>query len=247
MKAQMIQKISFIVAISLLGFLQNNTAQQTSTNVETKIVFVDHLTAGLIEQDVFVEKEKGSGLVYRILPTERKDYLDAQLYKTVEPQKHDPFNARNAGPFKKGEKVGMTLGDWVSAKGQATYKCEDGWGKYEASFENLVPNATYTMWHFFMAKASTDPFTGTLDVPIGDRDGSHSVFTTDSNGKGVMSITFDQCLQLGDTQLAGGVAVAYHSDGKTYGVLPGDFGTVTHVQLFAMLPDVEAPVKVGDD
>jgi hypothetical protein len=38
--------------------LQNNTAQQTSNNVETKIIFVDHLTAGLIEQDVFVEKEK---------------------------------------------------------------------------------------------------------------------------------------------------------------------------------------------
>lgn len=99
-------------------------------------------------------------MVYRILPTERKDYLDAELYKTAEPQKHDPFNARNAGPFKKGAKAGMTLGDWVSAKGQATYKCEDGWGKYEASFENFVPNANYTMWQFFMAKASTDPFTG---------------------------------------------------------------------------------------
>lgn len=246
MKNAMIQKISVALAICLMGVVQTNVAQQTSTNVKAEIVFVDHLTAGLIEQDVFVEHEDGSGKVYRVLPQEKKKYWDKQVYKSAQPQKHDPFNARTAGPFEKGEPMGMTLGEWLSAKGKATYSCVDGWGKFQATFENLIPNSTYTMWHFFMVKGQSDPFLPMIEVPMGDRDGSHSVFTTDENGKGVMDITFDQCLQLGDTQLASGIAIAYHSDGKTYGVLPGDFGTVSHVQVFALMPDVEAPAKVAN-
>ena len=40
-----------------------------------------------------------------------------------------------------------------------------------------------------------------------------------------------------ERQLAAVLAIAYHSDGKTYGVLPGPFGQKTHVQLFTMLPE----------
>ena len=36
--------------------------------------------------------------------------------------------------------------------------------------------------------------------------------------------------------LSSGLAIAYHSDGKTYGPLAGDFGSKAHVQLFLMLP-----------
>ena len=32
------------------------------------------------------------------------------------------------------------------------------------------------------------------------------------------------------------VALAYHSDGNTYGEYPGAFGRNAHVQLFGMLP-----------
>ncbi|MDX1478743.1 MAG: hypothetical protein R3301_13615 [Saprospiraceae bacterium] len=242
MKPQVLKSAACALILGVLAMWQTASAQQ-----KIDIVFVDHLTAGLIEQDVFVEKEPGSGLIYRVLPGEQDKYLDAPVYKSTIPHKHDPFNAVNAGPCAKGEPLGMTLREWLGGRGTATYVCDDGWGKFEAEFTGLVPNATYTMWHFFMAKNSTTPFTGTLDLPIGNRDGSQSVFRTDARGNATMKITFDQCLQLGDTQLASGVAIAYHSDGKTYGVLPGDFGTVTHVQLFALLPDVEAPKRVGDD
>jgi hypothetical protein len=95
-----------------------------------------------------------------------------------------------------------------------------------------------------MPKPPTKPFTGTLDLPIGERDGSQSVFTTDSKGQATLDIKFEHCLQLTDTQLASGLAVALHSDGKTYGPEPGGFGKVTHVQLFAMLPDID-DVTVG--
>ena len=219
----------------MTGIMTNTSAQMASKSIN--LVFVDHLKAGLIEQDVFVEKVPGTGMVYRVQPLELEKYMDAQLYSTTEAVEHDPFNARHAGPYKKGKPLGMTLKEWLTGSGTATYTCEDGWGQFEATFENLVPNATYTIWHFFMGKGSTDPFNGTLDLPLGDRDGTQSVFTTDEKGNGKISIRFEQCLQLGDVQLASAIAVAYHSDGNTYGALAGDFGTVTHVQLFAMLPD----------
>ena len=208
------------------------------TNKPIQLTFVDHLTAGLIEQDVFVEKTPGSGKVYRILPEEREKYLDAPVYTTAKSHHHDPFDVKKCGPYKKGQALGITMGEWLGGTGTAVYECEAGWGTIKASFEKLVPNATYTMWHFFMPAPPTEPFSGTLDVPMGDRDGTQSIFTTDSKGRAKLDIKFERCLQLSNSQLASGVAIALHSDEKTYGSHPGPFGSVTHVQLFAMLPHV---------
>ena len=73
---------------------------------------------------------------------------------------------------------------------------------------------------------------------MGERDGTQSVFTTDADGKASLNLQFERCLQLANSQLASAVAIAMHSDGKTYGPDPGPFGSATHVQLFAMLPHV---------
>ncbi|WP_421895200.1 hypothetical protein [Marinoscillum sp.] len=205
-----------------------------------KLTFTDHLKAGLIEVDAFVEKTTGSNQVYRVLPDEREKYLDAPLFATTVEVHHDPFEPKNAGPYPKGAALGLTLREWLGASGSATYQCEGGWGTFHAEFKNLVPNSVYTMWHFFMPAPPTVPFTGTLDVPMGERDGSQSVFTTDSNGNTSFNIRFEHCLQLGENQLMSGVAIAYHRDMKTYGPLPGEFGKVTHVQLFAMLPNIKS-------
>ena len=35
------------------------------------------------------------------------------------------------------------------------------------------------------------------------------------------------------------LAINYHSDGKTYGPLPGAFGLNAHIPLFVMLPKRE--------
>ena len=160
-----------------------------------------------------------------------------KFFTTQDPQAHDPIAADKAGPYRKGESMNMTLREWLSAKGKVNYVCEDGWGVVEASFQNLIPNGTYTMWHAFLAKPPQAPFTGFLDLPIGDRDGSQSIFTTDENGNANFKIRFETCLQMTERQIAALLAIAYHSDGKTYGVLPGPFGQATHVQLFTMLPE----------
>lgn len=210
---------------------------QNSYNIE--VTFVDHLKAGLIEQDVFVTKDEGPNKVFRVFPEERETYIDAPLYKSKQAHEHNPFDKTHAGPYKKGEDLDITLGDWLEAKGTASCSCEGGWGKISASFEKLMPNAKYTMWHAFLAKNNTDHFIGTFDLPVGARDGSQSVFKTDKNGNAKLEVAFENCLQLTDSQLMSMLAIAWHSDDKTYGVEPGPFGLVTHIQLFAMLPDVD--------
>jgi len=230
--------IALLATVLLLASFTKGGDDESKPNV-IEITFVDHLTAGLIEQDVYVEKKKGSGNVYRLNPTEKQEYLDAPVYSIKTPEHHDPFDQAKKGPYKKGNKLDMTLGQWLSGTGTASYVCEDGWGHMKADFKNLAPNAVYTMWHFFMSAPPTTPFNGTLDVPLGDRSGEQSVFKTDANGNATMDVRFERCLQLSDDQLMAGIAIALHSDGNTYGSVPGEFGTVTHVQLFAMLPNVD--------
>lgn len=236
---------NFLVKVNAaIFFLFVCTLTLMSQSKPINLTFVDHLKAGMIEQDVFVEKVKGSGFVYRVTAEEREKYLDYEVYATKTMQEHDPLNRAKVGPYQKGQSLGITLRQWLSAKGAATYQCEDGWGVFKAEFENLVPNAVYTFWHSFMAKPPTTPSTGFLDLPMGDRDGSQSVFRTDENGKATYNIRFETCLQMTNNQLMGLVAIALHSDGETYGVLPGPFGKVTHVQLFTPLPEAR---DVEDD
>lgn len=229
------QLISKVLATGL--FLLLSFATIIAQNQTIELTFVDHLMAGFIEQDVFVEKVKGTGFVYRITVEEREKYLDAELFTTKEAQKHNPFSKAEIGPYQKGQSLGITLKDWLSAKGTASYTCDNGWGVLKAEFSNLIPNATYTMWHAFMAKGETNPFVGIFDLPLGDRDGSQSIFRTDENGKASLNIRFETCLQLTETQLMSLLAIALHSDGKTYGVSPGPFGKASHVQLFTPLPE----------
>lgn len=197
------------------------------------INFKYHLDDNLPEQDVFVERGAG-GQVFRVGLGEHD--LKVPLYATRGPIPHNPFSADAIGPYEKGRSLGLDLGDWLSAKGEASYVCEDNQGTLEASFEHLVPKGVYTLWHFFMAMPPTSPFIGTYDLPVGERDGSQSVLHADAEGRATFRQQFHPCLQLSGEHLASGLALAWHSDGKTYGVEPGGFGQVSHVQMYAFLP-----------
>ncbi len=202
--------------------------------VELDLAFIFHIDEDLAEQDIFVEREPGSGEVYR--PTKGDRDMSMPLYATAEPVEHQPFDPEALGPWPKGEALGITLGEWFAAKGTGQYSCVDGQGTLEVSFEGLVPNGVYTMWHDFMAWPPTEPFIGTYDLPVGARDGSENVFITDSNGDAVFERTFKPCLQLSGEHLIADLAIAWHSDGKTYGPLPGEFATKSHVQMYLGLP-----------
>jgi hypothetical protein len=193
-----------------------------------------HIEDNLAEQDVFLEHKAGTGEVFRVTKYDRD--MDAPIYATAQPVRHNPFDAGTEGPYPMGRPLGLTLGQWFGADGKVTYTCEDGAGTMDVELTGLVPDGVYTLWHFFMAMPPTKPFTGTYDLPVGDRDGTQSVFRADDKGEAHFRRVFQPCLQLSGEHLAAGVAVAWHSDGRTWGVEPGPFGTASHVQLYAFLP-----------
>ncbi|TQV78623.1 hypothetical protein [Denitrobaculum tricleocarpae] len=209
-------------------------APKQETPIAFDVSFVSHVEAGVAEQDVYVTRGASRGKVYRPGPDDTDP--DAPLFTAAEPQPHDPGNPAAVGPFKKGTKLDLTLGKWLGASGSGHYHVEDGEGHLTVAFKGLVPNGVYTLWHFFMANGETDPFIGTFDLPVGALDGSQSVFVADADGSATFKQSFDTALQLSGEQLTAGLAVNWHSDGKTYGVAPGAFGQNAHIQLFTALP-----------
>jgi hypothetical protein len=202
--------------------------------VEMQLTFILHIDDGMTEQDVFFEREAGSGEVWR--PSAATRAMDAPLFAPASAVPHTPLQTENIGPWPIGDALGVTLGEWFAASGGGTYSCVDGEGELSLTFENLVPNGVYTMWHDFFVWPPTDPFIGTYDLPLGARDGSENVFTADADGNAVFERTFQPCLQLSGEYLLSELAIAWHSDGNTHGHEPGEFSTATHVQMFVILP-----------
>ncbi|MFT5628976.1 MAG: hypothetical protein ACI82I_000925 [Gammaproteobacteria bacterium] len=69
------------------------------------------------------------------------------------------------------------------------------------------------------------------------------MFTADAFGNATFDGTVGTCLQGSGAQIAEGLAIAYHSDGNTYGPVMGPAGENAHVQLFLLMPpSAEMPV-----
>ncbi len=74
-----------------------------------------------------------------------------------------------------------------------------------------------------------------VNVPCGNRYGGDNVFTADDQGNAHAHIALSTMPEA-RADMIPSVAVAYHSDGKTYDEYPGSFGLNTHVQTFAPIP-----------
>lgn len=227
--------ISALSALALMGTANDVHAQAHPDAESIDLAFITHLDAGLPEQDVYLEREPGSGEVWRVTAGDHD--MSAQLFRTANEVKHDPFNPDALGPYARGEAFGFTLGEWLQHRGTGTYTCEAGTGKLDVAFVGLVPNGVYTMWHAFMAMPPTQPFSGALELPLGARDGSESIFTADANGNATVERNFKPCLEMSDVWTTAMLAVNYHSDGRTYMAYPGKFGLNAHIPLFLMLPN----------
>lgn len=238
--------ITATIAVCMFLSLATGKAQETASggaaterrnHVSIDLAFATHLDMQLPEQDVFIERVVGSGEVYRV--TRGDNDMNAPLFKAATPVPHNPFDPDAVGPYAKGEATGMTLGQWLKHQGTGTYTCANGEGTLATSFSGLVPNGVYTMWHAFMPMPATTPFSGTLDLPLGARDGSTSAFTADIDGNASFNHTFKPCLEMSDVWTTSMLAINWHSDGKTYQAYPGDFGYNAHIPLFLMLPPRE--------
>ena len=74
-----------------------------------ELAFITHLDAGMPEQDVYIEREPGSGKVFRVTAGDHN--MSAPLFATATETEHDPFDPAAVGPHEKGEAMGMTLGE----------------------------------------------------------------------------------------------------------------------------------------
>ncbi len=219
---------------AVICFLVTNSASAGET---IELTFSNHIQFELVEQHVFVEREPGSGKVYRVTPVEVQRYQDAPLYAAAESVINAPFEHGEVGPYARGPALGFTLGDWLAGTGTARYQCdeEDDVGTVNATFDNLVADGVYTMWYAMVPRPPLVPFVF-LDMPLGARDGADSPFAADSEGHADYQAVFSPCLQLSGRQLDAFLAIAWHSDGKTYATHPGPFSIVSHVQIFAGFP-----------
>ena len=223
----------FIASTALTVSAEPATTETAEPTVAIDLAFITHLDANLPEQDVYIERVAGSGEVFRV--TNGDNNMAVPLFKVAVETKHDPFDPKAVGPHAKGEALGMTLGEWLRHKGAGSYTCTDGVGSLNASFTNLVPNGVYTMWSWYVAIPFPEPF-ATYDLPFGTRDGAASAFSADTSGNATYNGTIGTCLQGSGSQIAEGLAIAYHSDGNTYGPHMGPAGEVAHVHLFLLLP-----------
>ncbi len=208
-------------------------AQGTVGPIELQ--FVTATQEGLVEQDVFIEKTKGSNEVHRVANTDVDKLKDVMLFGAAKEVDFDPINPVPGGPYPMGEELGFKLGDWIAAKGTGSYSCDANKATVKASFANLVPNGVYTVWNFIDADPPTDPYKG-MFWPLGARDGSQAVFKTDAQGRASYEVSVEPCLDLGGNQTITGLAISWHSDQKTCGLSPCALGVVTFTQVFTFLP-----------
>src|SRR3989338_5391417 len=172
--------------------------------------------------------------VVRVEGVQDESNLAKQIYAVATAAPHDPFKLGEnpLGPFDKGKSLGFTLGQWLSTSGIGIYSVDNENAELDLSFKNLVPNGVYTVW---CSRITFPPEPSIVDMPCGAEDGSENSFAADEKGAGSFSLKLKP-LEASTKETASMVALAYHSDGKTYGESPGDFGSNTHVQIFFMMP-----------
>lgn len=239
-----------VVAIALFAYLrsQSTSPQAPVTGEEVmvkgssvEVKFGNHIQMGLPEQDVFVVDPKNESQVWRVEGDANKELDSATQAKTVYASSravdHDPFKvgANPLGPFSKGESLGFTLEQWLAATGAGTYTVDGDSAKLSLSFQKLVANGVYTVW---CSRLTLPPNVNIVDYPCGAADGSENSFTADASGNGSFTLTLPP-LAVSSKETVTVIALAYHSDGKTYGGSPGDFGLVSHVQLAFLMPAPE--------
>lgn len=224
---------------------ENVTAESaTDKGVTTNVQFGNHIQMGLPEQAVYIEDDKNPAQVWRVEGDAQKKLdptVEAKtVYAAAASVPPDPFKvgANPLGPFQKGKSLGFTMAKWLGATGSGTYVASGEDAQLSLTFQNLVPSGVYTVW---CSRLTLPPNVAIVDKPCGAADGSENSFTADASGNGAFSLKM-KALEASTKETVSVLALTYHSDGKTYGADPGQFGLYSHVQLAFLLP---APSEAG--
>lgn len=234
-------KSFFIPACLILFAALILSARLAYADTKIDLKPVTHPIAGFAEQDVFV-LQNGQAMRLDAKEVTSSANLSKSAYSSLNATDHDPFklSPNPLGPFPLGKALGFTVGQWLEATGSGTYSVNGDSAHISLIFHKLVPGSTYTVW---CSRLTFPPNFRVVDKPCGAQDGSENVFKSDSIGEGGFSLTLKP-LEESTRETATVIAIAYHSDGKSSGSKPGDFGSNTHVQLFVPIPAItEAAAK----
>ncbi|MEL6273104.1 MAG: hypothetical protein AAFR22_25080, partial [Chloroflexota bacterium] len=116
--------------------------------------------------------------------------------------------------------------EWLTAWGFVTAEAaEDGALAVNVFASNLVPEGVYTLWGVNMGLVGMDV------APAGGAE--NNAFTASEAGTATISVTIpaEESYEM--------LALAYHSDGQTYGDNPGAMGEVTFTHLMGAFPGME--------
>jgi hypothetical protein len=187
-----------------------------------EVKFLDDFDVSAPLQDVYID----AGVV-RPEGEMTPDMLEQPIYGVTVDNPPDFFEPPfDVGPYDRGAALGITLGDWLSATGTGTYNVNGDQATLDLQFENLVPEGVYTLWcnQINFAEASI------VERPCGALSGSENTFVADDEGNLAVTLEIDAFPAPTD-EIINEVALAYHSDGQTYGRRAGEFGHNVHVQL----------------
>ena len=223
-------KVGWISLLTLLLSL-SGVAGQSSQVIDLNWRTLTGL--GLAEQFAFVMNEDGE--IYKVTPESPLSVLDQPLYTMANPDDFvfDPFQLFDnpLGPFEAGAPLGLTMRDYLSARGSGTYTVDGDTATLDLWFDRLVPEGVYTLW---CSTLHRPPNFEVIDEPCHAEDGSDNTFIADEHGELQIQMSMPALAMPTETTLSI-IAIAWHADGETYGEHPGDFGTVTFVPLRALL------------
>jgi hypothetical protein len=117
--------------------------------------------------------------------------------------------------------LGFDLQSWLAATGTVSVTEKDGKVTLEATFKNLQPNASFSLFenHFDTKPISFTPMDGT---------GKTNSFTAKSDGTASVTVTLPS-MPTHDNA----VLVIYNSGGQPHGVERGQIGVDAHHQIIA--------------
>jgi len=194
----------------------------------TELVF--NTNAGFIQmnipiQDVFIDAGDEQVMRPQVL---NEETLAQPLYSAATEIELDFVEAPfDVGPYPKGKPLGFTLEEWLAAAGRGTYTVRGNRAVLDLTFENLVPGGVYTAWCFTFIHP---PDWALIEPPCGAADGSENTFIADENGDGAITIELE-AIPPSTEKISHRIAIAFHSDGQTYGPSPGQHGYNLHPQL----------------
>lgn len=208
------------------------SAEASPVVMRVELEMKSYLESGQPEQDVFLRAANGSLVRIEGEASDRQKSED--LYKSKERVEQDPLKKREGalGPFERGEKLGLTLGEWLAAEGTGYYQTKEGLGEINLQFKNLVPEGRYTLWcsEYEMGAQFLINY-----KPCGNSGGSKNDVDADAEGNGFIQV-FAEPLKTKTENLIQTVALIYHSNGSGNGPQTGELGKHSHTQLIVEIP-----------